>query len=122
MPPVISSLFHLELKDAGRSYTSPKLIVYLLSRPTTSQLAGSAGCDPALQGLEHLADLLEQYYHPSNTGSCAPNYLLTRDGHTCSGCTVVHQLQCALTVIAEPWLLLYPIVLFVLLVAGGQNL
>ena len=74
VPPVISSLFHLELKDAGRSYTSPKLIVYLLSRPAASQLAGSVGCDPALQGLEHLADLLEQYYHPSNTGSCAPNY------------------------------------------------
>ena len=25
-----------------------------------------------LDDLERLADLLEQYFHPSNTGSCAP--------------------------------------------------
>ena len=28
--------------------------------------------DPVLDDLERLADLLEQYFHPSNTGSCAP--------------------------------------------------
>ncbi len=27
--------------------------------------------DPVLYDLERLADLLEQYFHPSNTGSCA---------------------------------------------------
>jgi hypothetical protein len=48
----------------SRSSTGAKLCVYLL-RP-----AEGSDSAPAMDALKKLVDLLEQYYHPSNTGRC----------------------------------------------------
>lgn len=43
--------------------------MYLLQRPVSG---GESPDDSAVTHLERLADLLENYFHPSNNGACVP--------------------------------------------------
>lgn len=56
-------LFISEAGESRRDVAAPLLIVSLLER-----CRGADGEDLALQALQRMANLLESYFHPSNTG------------------------------------------------------
>ena len=56
-------LFISEAGESHRDVAAPLLIISLLER-----CRGAGGEDLVLQALQRMGNLLESYYHPSNTG------------------------------------------------------
>ncbi len=64
LPGICRALFDSELKHSAQESSGPRLIVMLLGRVP----AQDGGKDLVMPYLQRLANLLESYYHPSNTG------------------------------------------------------
>lgn len=64
LPGICRALFDSELKYGTQEVGGPRLIVVLLGRVPAKDGSG----DQVMQNLQRLANLLESYYHPSNTG------------------------------------------------------
>ena len=72
-PMLVGALFASERKESALDVMAPLLIVSLLGRAPHQAAGGAAdGAEPdeALMLLQRLANLLESYFHPSNTGQC----------------------------------------------------
>ncbi|BDA49513.1 probable proteasome activator complex subunit 4 [Coccomyxa sp. Obi] len=64
LPGICRALFDSELKHSAQETAGPRLIVMLLGRVPAQDGSG----DLVMPYLQRLANLLESYYHPSNTG------------------------------------------------------